>query len=202
MTPLIRDIVERTALTALVGSLAWRIAAAILGGDTSWASALLLVGELLLLFFVVVGRRASSASTSWREWLLAFAATAAPLLVAPGGAPLLPVDVIAAIFLVGITLQITAKLNLNRSFGIVPANRGVVTTGFYGIVRHPVYASYFIGHIAFLLINPTLWNACVYAVELALQVVRMQAEERLLSRDPAYAAYRELVRFRLVPGVY
>jgi protein-S-isoprenylcysteine O-methyltransferase Ste14 len=202
MTPLVRDIIERTALTALVGSLVWRIFAAILAGQQSWVSALLLVGELLVIFFVVFGRRASESSTSTREWLIAFGGTAAPLMVAPGGTQIAPTGVIAALFLIGITLQVAAKLNLNRSFGIVPANRGVVTTGFYGIVRHPVYASYLIGHVAFLLLNPTPWNACVYATALALQIARMGAEEGLLSRDPAYAAYRESVRYRLVPGVY
>jgi protein-S-isoprenylcysteine O-methyltransferase Ste14 len=202
MKPLVRDIIERTALAALTGSLAWRIGAAIWAGDEPWVSALVLVGELLLLFFVVFARRASEGSTSTREWLIAFAGTAAPLLATPGGSPLLPVNIIAIIFVVGIMLQVAAKVNLNRSFGIVPANRGVVTTGFYRVVRHPVYASYFIGHVAFFLVNPTIWNLCIYSVELGFQIARMHAEEGLLSRDPAYANYLRTVRYRLVPGVY
>ena len=172
MKPIVRDIIERTALTALTGSMAYRVLMAIIQGDEPWVSALVLVGELLLLFFVIFARRASEGSTSTREWLIAFAGTAAPLFATPGASPLLPVNVIAVIFLVGITLQVATKVNLNRSFGIVPANRGVVTTGFYSLVRHPVYASYFIGHVAFLLVNPTLWNFCVYAIELGFQIVR------------------------------
>jgi protein-S-isoprenylcysteine O-methyltransferase Ste14 len=39
-------------------------------------------------------------------------------------------------------------------------------------------------------------------VALCLQLVRMQAEERLLSRDPMYAEYAQNVRYRLVPGLY
>ncbi|MBI3438393.1 MAG: isoprenylcysteine carboxylmethyltransferase family protein [Proteobacteria bacterium] len=201
MKPIVRDIIERTALTALTGSMAWRIGVSVLhGGDP--VSALVLVGEFLLLFFVIFARPASDGSTSTREWLLAFAGTAAPLLVTPGGSPLLPNTIILTIFLIGIVLQVAAKLNLNRSFGIVPANRGVVTKGFYGIIRHPVYASYFIGHIAFFLVNPTLWNLCIYAIELGFQIARMHAEEDLLSRDPAYANYMHTVRYRLVPGIY
>jgi protein-S-isoprenylcysteine O-methyltransferase Ste14 len=110
--------------------------------------------------------------------------------------------VLAALFALSIGAQIMAKLSLNRSFGMVPANRGVVTSGLYGLVRHPVYASYLLGHIAFLLANPTLWNASLYAVALGLQLARMQAEERLLRRDPVYAAYAQSVRYRLVPGLY
>ncbi|MBS0385990.1 MAG: DUF1295 domain-containing protein [Proteobacteria bacterium] len=202
MKPIVRDIIERAALAVLTGALAWRIGAAILRGDEPWVSALVLVGELLLLFFVVFARRASDGSTSTREWAIAFAGTAAPLFATPGGSALLPLNLIAAIFLIGIALQVMAKVNLNRSFGIVPANRGVVTTGFYSVVRHPVYASYFIGHVAFLLVNPTLWNFCVYGIELGFQIARMHAEEGLLSRDPAYANYLRNVRYRLLPGVY
>ena len=202
MKPIVRDIIERTALAALTGSMAFRVLMAIIQGDEPWVSALVLVGELLLLFFVIFARRASEGSTSTREWLIAFAGTAAPLLATPGGSPLLPVNIIAVIFIVGIFLQVAAKVNLNRSFGIVPANRGVVTSGFYSVVRHPVYASYFIGHVAFFLVNPTIWNLCIYSIELGFQVARMHAEEGLLSRDPVYAAYLRNVRYRLVPGVF
>jgi protein-S-isoprenylcysteine O-methyltransferase Ste14 len=202
MKPIVRDIIERTALAALTGSMAFRVLMAIIQGDEPWVSALVLVGELLLLFFVIFARRASEGSTSTREWLIAFAGTAAPLLATPGGSPLLPVNIIAVIFIVGIFLQVAAKVNLNRSFGIVPANRGVVTSGFYSVVRHPVYASYFIGHVAFFLVNPTIWNLCIYSIELGFQIARMHAEEGLLSRDPVYAAYLRNVRYRLVPGVF
>lgn len=198
----LRDLFERALLVCFFGSLVWRIGAAVLAGETSWISAFVLVGELLILFFVLIGRRATAVSVSPREWLLAFSGTAAPLFVQPGGEPLAPAWLILALFAIGIAFQIAAKINLNRSFGIVPANRGVVTTGFYGIVRHPVYASYLIGHVAFLLINPTLWNLAIYVLALGLQIGRMMAEEGLLARDPAYAAYMQHVRYRLVPGVY
>jgi protein-S-isoprenylcysteine O-methyltransferase Ste14 len=198
----LRDLVERIALVTFVSWLAWRIVDAVLTGETSWVSGFVLVGEVMVLIFVLIGRRASAVSVSPREWLLAFAGTAAPLFVTPGGHAMAPMWLIAALFMVGISLQLAAKLNLNRSFGIVPANRGVVTTGFYGIVRHPVYASYLLGHLAFLLLNPTLWNLAVYVAALGLQIGRMMAEENLLSRDPAYAAYLQTVRYRLVPGLY
>lgn len=197
-----RDLIERGFLTVFVSWLAWRILSAIFAGETSWVSAFVLVGELLVLFFVLTGRPASEVSTKPHEWLLAFAASALPLLVTPGGAPAAPPVLLVALFLFSIAAQIAAKLSLNRSFGMVPANRGVVTKGLYAYVRHPVYASYLLGHVAFALANPTLWNIAIYLVAFGIQVVRMHAEEGLLTRDPAYAAYRETVRYRLVPGVY
>jgi protein-S-isoprenylcysteine O-methyltransferase Ste14 len=198
----VRDLVERVLLICFFSWLAWRIGSAVIAGETSWASLLVLAGEILVIAFVLIGRPASDVSQSPREWLLAFAGTAAPLFVQPGGEALAPTWIIASLFFMGIGLQLAAKISLNRSFGIVPANRGVVTTGFYRVVRHPVYASYLVGHAAFLMINPTLWNVAVYGVALALQVGRMLAEEGLLSRDPAYASYMQTVRYRLVPGVY
>jgi len=198
----LRDTVERILLCLFVGSLTWRIVASVMGGETSWVSALILIDEFLVLGFVIFGRRAKDVSTSWREWLLAFAGSAAPLLAQPGGEQLLPTVALAFLFIISIFAQLAAKLSLNRSFGIVPANRGVVTKGLYSYVRHPVYASYLLGHIAFWLTNPTLWNFAVYTVAMALQVFRMIAEEGVLSRDPEYAAYRQVVRYRLVPGVF
>lgn len=202
MSMTLRDRVERVLLCLFVGWLAWRIGYAIYLGSTSWVSGLILVDELMVLAFVMFGRRAKDVSTSAREWILAFAGSAAPLLVQPGGTQLAPTLLLAFLFMISIFAQVAAKLSLNRSFGIVPANRGVVTKGLYSFVRHPVYASYLLGHIAFWLTNPTLWNFGVYVVAMGLQVMRILAEEGLLSRDPEYAAYRLVVRYRLVPGVF
>ena len=202
MTTVVRDTVERLCLAALVGGLALRIGDGILGGQESIVALFVLVGEMIVLGFVIFGRAAVESSASTKEWLIAFAGTATPTFVVVGGAPLLPLPVIFWICLTGLSLQITAKINLNRSFGIVPANRGVVTDGFYSVVRHPVYASYLVGHVGFLLLNPNWWNLAVYVTGLSFQVRRMIMEEGLLSHDPIYAAYREHVRYRLMPGVF
>jgi protein-S-isoprenylcysteine O-methyltransferase Ste14 len=102
----------------------------------------------------------------------------------------------------GIVLQVICKLTLRRSFGLAPANRGLVVAGPYKLVRHPIYASYLVNQTGFLLLNPTPWNAGVLGVSLLLQVFRIAAEERLLARDQAHAAFRKAVPYRLVPGIY
>jgi protein-S-isoprenylcysteine O-methyltransferase Ste14 len=202
MTAVVRDTFERLCLAALVGWLAFRIGVGILTGEESIVALFVLAGELIVLGFVIFGRPAVKSSASTKEWLIAFAGTSAPTFVVVGGTPLLPLQVVFWVCLTGLSLQIAAKINLNRSFGIVPANRGVVTDGFYSIVRHPVYASYLVGHVGFLLLNPNWWNLAVYTAGLSFQVSRMIMEEGLLSQDPAYAAYRQHVRYRLVPGVF
>ena len=65
-----------------------------------------------------------------------------------------------------------------------------------------MYLGYVTVHIGFLLLTPNLWNLVVYGLSFAIQIARIQAEERLLGRDPAYADFRAHTRFRLLPGVF
>ncbi len=69
-------------------------------------------------------------------------------------------------------------------------------------MRHPLYASYMLVWIAYLVENPTTRNVVVFSVAAACQVIRMRREEVCLKRDPAYAAYTERVRYRVLPLVY
>jgi protein-S-isoprenylcysteine O-methyltransferase Ste14 len=50
--------------------------------------------------------------------------------------------------------------------------------------------------------NPTLWNLILYLACESFMVLRVLAEERLLSADPRYREYRNEVRYRLVPGLF
>jgi protein-S-isoprenylcysteine O-methyltransferase Ste14 len=167
------------------------------------ANLLLLASEGLAVVFIVLRRPAAQISTDWREWSLALAATLAPLLVHPSkGGGLAPPAVGALLLAMGMVIQVHAKLTLGRSFGCVPAHRGLKVAGPYRFVRHPMYAGYLLSHAAFLLMNPTVGNVAVYAVCYALQIPRIFAEERLLSRDPEYREYRRTVRYRLIPWLF
>lgn len=118
------------------------------------------------------------------------------------GLRLLPHAGGAALQIIGITVQLYAKVSLGRSFGILPATRRLVTHGPYRVVRHPIYAGYLISHVAFLLSNFLLWNGLVFAVLYAVQLIRMQREEEVLMALPGYRDYCAEVRYRLVPGLY
>jgi protein-S-isoprenylcysteine O-methyltransferase Ste14 len=118
------------------------------------------------------------------------------------GVQLIPEVAGAALQLLGIGWQLFAKVSLRRSFGILPANRGVVSHGAYRIVRHPMYLGYFMTDIGFLLANFGIQNVIVYGCQFALQVGRIVREERLLSNDEQYRAYSSKVRCRVIPGVF
>lgn len=164
---------------------------------------LLLASESAVVIFVLIRRPTEALSVVFGEWMLAFTATAATLLVVPvpNQLPaLVPLGV--TLFALGALFQISAKIALNRSFGIAPANRGIKRSGPYRYVRHPMYAGYFINNVGLLMLMLSFANVAVYAIAWTAQVMRVLAEERLLSQDPAYRAYMEDVRWRVIPGVF
>jgi protein-S-isoprenylcysteine O-methyltransferase Ste14 len=196
------DWVEKLFVLVLYGWLVSKILInySIHGGLTNL---LLLPSEGLVVFFLLIRRHSTAISRSPTDWVLAMAATCAPLLVTPGvGHALVPASVAASVLLVGIFLQVHAKITLGRSFGCVPAHRGLKLVGPYRFVRHPMYAGYLLSHAAFLSVNPTFWNLAIYALSYSLQIPRLLAEERLLSQDPSYAEYKSIVRYRLIPRLF
>jgi protein-S-isoprenylcysteine O-methyltransferase Ste14 len=101
----------------------------------------------------------------------------------------------------GLAVWACAFARLSRSFGIVPADRGLVTSGPYAVVRHPLYTAYMLGGIGYLIQSLSLWNVVIDLITVGWQLVRIRAEERHLD-GPAYVAYRNRVRWRLVPRVW
>ncbi|PMS22195.1 isoprenylcysteine carboxyl methyltransferase [Trinickia dabaoshanensis] len=118
------------------------------------------------------------------------------------GIHLLPETAGASLQIAGIAWQLFAKGSLKRSFGVLPANRGVVSHGAYRVVRHPMYLGYFVTDIGFLLANFSLFNLSIHCFQLAMQVGRIVREERILETDIAYRCYRKAVRYRLIPMLF
>jgi protein-S-isoprenylcysteine O-methyltransferase Ste14 len=110
--------------------------------------------------------------------------------------------VILAAQVLGMSISLAALFSLNKSWGLVAANRGVKTGGLYGIVRHPIYTGYFLSCGAFVVQNMTTSNAALYVLFFLLELLRVGAEERLLSKDPDYVTYTRRTRWRVVPFVY
>lgn len=79
----------------------------------------------------------------------------------------------------------------------------VVTSGIYGIVRHPFYAGLIPTELGMCLWLQSYAAALLAIVPLGIIVVRIVLEERFLKRQlPGYAAYATRVRYRLIPGVW
>jgi protein-S-isoprenylcysteine O-methyltransferase Ste14 len=118
------------------------------------------------------------------------------------GIRLVPELCAAGVQVAGVVIQVYAKLSLRRSFGLLPANRGVVVFGPYRVVRHPMYLGYFVTDIGFLLANFGPRNVLIVLTQWTIQVVRITREERLLSKDDTYRQYMSRVRYRLISGLF
>lgn len=193
---LILDSVEKFAVVALFAWLCLRFFGSL---QEQPANVIFLVSEGLVALMVLLRRSTDQISLNPLDWAIGVGGTLLPMMVNPSGGGWFGG---AGFLLVGLIMSLVAKLTLGRSFGIVAANRGVKRRGIYAAVRHPMYLGYFLTYAGVLLLNPSLWNGVLLLVWAALQIARIQAEERVLMRDPAYREHAEHVRFRLVPFVY
>lgn len=165
--------------------------------------ALLVIGEVITVLIYLTARITNDVSFRPIAVLSTICATFFFLFVALGdGTKLAPLWITASLQLGGIIWQIVAKATLRRSFGMLPANRGIVSSGPYRIVRHPIYLGYMTAHVGFLLANFTTYNLTLIAAVAFCQVIRIREEEALLRKDPQYQDYAGRVRWRLVPGLW
>jgi protein-S-isoprenylcysteine O-methyltransferase Ste14 len=162
---------------------------------------LLLASEGLVVVLTVLRRAPVVVDRSARARVLTVLSLLGPPLVRPASvATLAPEVVSVGISVIALLVVIAGKVSLGRSFGLMPANRGIVSTGLYRLVRHPIYLGYLIAHVAFIMANPTPWNIGVFVIADIALLARAVCEERTLSRDAAYRSYQTRVRWRGVPG--
>lgn len=196
MAELVR-LAERVVLITLAGLVIVRLLPAV---TLHPYVLLLLASEVSAVVFLLIQRRGTWSSSIYTTFI-AFAGTGTSLLVIPEGNMIAPGYVAAALIWMGTALALAAKLSLRRSFGLVPANRGVKSGGTYRLVRHPMYTGYVLNHIGLLLLYFSLWNVAIYAITWVLLYLRAIEEERFLLRDPRYVAYARSVKARMVPGL-
>src|ERR1019366_2349570 len=101
----------------------------------------------------------------------------------------------------GVVLTQVARVYMGRSFGILPANRGIVSKGPFRWVRHPIYFGWLILSIGYAMSYPIGRNILLSAATVPFMVWRVNQEEVHLSEDPDYRRYMERVRYRFWPGL-
>jgi len=161
-----------------------------------------IISEGLVVVLLVFRRESKSVSRSPLDWIVALGGSFTVLLVRPVEHALIPDGIGFLLQLLGTAFEVYGKAALGRSFGIVPANRGIIVRGPYRIVRHPIYLGYLVTHAGFLLSNWSIRNLAIYGAVYVFQVLRILSEERFLTRDDSYRTYREQVRYRLIPGIF
>jgi protein-S-isoprenylcysteine O-methyltransferase Ste14 len=170
--------------------------------DGRWTSVGFAIEQALLVGIFLTRRRSIATSTRPFDWVIA-AGGWLSLLARPADSPAdWATSLGVGIQVVGLVLTIIGFAYLGRSFGVVAANRGIKVGGPYRFVRHPIYLSHTLTTTGFVLANFSIWNVAVLVALTACQVLRMQAEERVLTESGPYADYARRVRWRLVPGLY
>ena len=164
----------------------------------------LLVRNTTVTVMFLIRRPSTLTSRRFTEWFMAIAGTFCSYFYVLEGAwpiyrPLVPPTYF--IMAGAALISVIAILNLGRSFGIVPANRGIKTKGLYGIVRHPIYLLYVIFDLAFLFHRTSARNWAVFLLYILVAYFRAKHEERVLQQDPAYQQYMQKTRYMFLPGI-
>lgn len=198
----VADLTARAAIVVLFSMMAFRFGTDFLA--TGRVTGLfLLLSEALVVVLTVARRSAITIDRSMAARALTAASMAGPPVLAPAAvAAIASESVTVALSCVGLAIVIAGKAALGRSFALLPANRGIVSTGLYRLVRHPIYMGYLVAHVAYLLANPSLWNIAALVLADAALLVRAVREEKTLALDPAYREYQQKVRWRVAPGIF
>jgi protein-S-isoprenylcysteine O-methyltransferase Ste14 len=100
--------------------------------------------------------------------------------------------------LFGLMGMIWSVLSLGTCLGIAPADRGLVTSGPYRHVRHPMYVFEIVFCLGYWLANLTWLNVAIWVLLVAVQVTRALREEHAIE---GYDEYVSQVRWRFIPGI-
>jgi hypothetical protein len=138
--PYLSDLLARATIIVLFSLMALRF-----GNDflvTGRITGLfLLLSEVLVVVLTLVRRPPSLVDRSLRARALTIVSILGPPLLVPGSAAALaPEAITVGASCVGLAIVIAGKITLGRSFALLPANRGVVSSGLYQIVRSPAPA--------------------------------------------------------------
>lgn len=139
---------------------------------------MMVIRDLAGAWFLFNRHRDATHSRDWMKTGIAYLSTGLGLLyLAPSpDAVDWRIQAVSVTTLIGFALATFAQLDLGRSFGVSPANRVRVTTGVYGLMKHPMYTGYVIAELGMCIGN--IWNLPLATLALALYVVRGRWEGR------------------------
>lgn len=85
----------------------------------------------------------------------------------------------------------------------VSGDQQVITTGWYGVIRHPMYLGVMIMYLPLPLALGSWWGLIPMVVLPAVLVFRIINEEKVLSENlPGYKDYCRQTRYRVLPGIW
>lgn len=182
--------------------LAARMIPVFIWGRASPSAYMLIAVNTLIAILFLTRRREKEVTDSLRDRLVTLTCIFLGFSLRPmSNVSLLSHDVTTGILTLSLALVFFAYLNLGRSFGLIPADRGLKLNGAYTWVRHPLYAAEILFFGSFLMANFTERNLAIFLGIIISLDLRARAEERLLSRNFVYREYCKQVRARYIPFV-
>lgn len=119
--------------------------------------------------------------------------------------PLWLVAVASFLFLIGYAMYAEVMRENAYLSRIVEVQEGqkVISTGLYGIVRHPMYLATLLMFLPLPLILGSFWGLLPFALYPVVTVIRILNEEKVLAEGlNGYAEYKTKVKYRLIPFVW
>jgi protein-S-isoprenylcysteine O-methyltransferase Ste14 len=111
-------------------------------------------------------------------------------------------DVLVAVGL-GMAMMVVNQNNYAASTITVEADQPVISTGLYGIVRHPMYAFALIMIAGMPLALGSYWGLVTTVPAVAVLALRIDDEEKMLRQElTGYRDYTQKVHYRLLPYVW
>ena len=85
----------------------------------------------------------------------------------------------------------------------VQENQQVVSTGLYGIVRHPMYAATLLLFLSMPLFLASPWSFVIMLLYIPIIALRIRNEEQVLERElKGYTEYKQRVRYKVIPFIW
>ena len=113
--------------------------------------------------------------------------------------------VAAAVFIVAYIIYaevLRENTYLSRTIKVVEGQK-VVSTGLYGIVRHPMYFATILLFMSMPLVLGSLISFVVFLAYPIIIAKRIKNEEKVLLRElEGYGEYREKVKYRMIPFIW
>jgi protein-S-isoprenylcysteine O-methyltransferase Ste14 len=111
-------------------------------------------------------------------------------------------DVLVAVGL-GVTMLVAIQNSYAAATVRVEADQRLVSTGLYGLVRHPMYAGNVTLMVGIPLALGSYWGLVLVIPGLMVLGLRIHDEEQLLREKlDGYCEYQQKVRYRLVPYMW
>lgn len=80
-----------------------------------------------------------------------------------------------------LALVITGRIQLGKAFAVMPAAKGLVTTGLYSKLRHPLYLFIDFVFLSIIIITGLQWLLILWFILVIKQITQSKLEEKVLT---------------------